>query len=235
MDVLLNAASEETLEKAQEEEGRVGRLSFVAMCLWACTYWTQSAWRTSVFVGSHLAAFAGVHAIMEPRRDVPAYLAQKHHTSRLCERGTHASSSEGNAITKCKVKLNIEEEWGVVLTGERASETTRSFGHCGMVVGCGWHCCDLGNWSVVYFRKLKDHSRWRISSPLLPSLLQGPNFLKGDALWGWRLRVGGGRLGLVSTWGAARTWAGTAWWTSVQDNTTLRDRQGQRVSSLIFS
>lgn len=134
-----------------------------------------------------------------------------------------------------KVKYRGEQEWGMVLTGERASETTRSFGHCGMVVGCGWHCCDLGNWSVVYFRKLKDHSRWRISSPLLPSLLQGPNFLKGDTLWGWRLRVGGGRLGLVSTWGAARTRAGTAWWTSIQDNTTLRDRQGQRVSSLIFS
>lgn len=37
MDILLNAASEETLEKAQEEEG-VRRLSFVAMCLCACTY-----------------------------------------------------------------------------------------------------------------------------------------------------------------------------------------------------
>lgn len=51
-------------------------------------YWTQR--RNTVFVGSHLAAFTGVHAIMEPRCDVPAYLTQKHHTSSLCDKDTHA-------------------------------------------------------------------------------------------------------------------------------------------------
>lgn len=121
-----------------------------------------------------------------------------------------------------------------VLTGERASETTRSFGHCGMVVGCRWYRRYLGNWSIVYFRKLEDHFWGRSSSPLFPSLPQGPNLLKGDTLWGRGLRVGGGRLGLVSTWRTARTWAGTARRASVQDNTTWRNREKQKLISLIF-
>lgn len=115
-----------------------------------------------------------------------------------------------------------------VLTGECASEATRSLGHCGMIVGCRWYRRYLRNGSIVYFRKLEDHSRGRSSSPLFPSLLQGPNLLKGDTLWGWRLRVGGGRLGLVSTWRAARTRAGTAGRTSIQDDTTWRNIEGQK-------
>ena len=120
-------------------------------------------------------------------------------------------------------------EW--VLTSECSSETTGSFGHCGMVVGRRWYRRYLGNGGIVYFRKLEDHPRGSSSSPLFPSLLQGPNLLKGDTLWGWRLRVGGGRLGLVSTWRAARTRAGTAAWASVQDNTTWRNREGQKNQS----
>lgn len=147
----------------------------------------------------------------------------KRHTSIIRER---------NTITKCW-QIHIEEnrkegsEW--ILTGERASETTRSFGHCGVAVGCRWYRRYLGNGSIVYFRKLEDHSRGRSSSPLFPSMLQGPNLLKGATLWGWRLRVGGGRLGLVSTWRAARTWAGTAGRASIQDNTTWRNREGQKT------
>lgn len=99
-----------------------------------------------------------------------------------------------------------------------------------MIVGCRRHCCYLGDRSIVYFRELEDHSGWRSSSPLFPSLLQGPNLLKGDTLWGWRLWVGGGRLGLVSTWRAARTWAGTAGRAGIQDNTTWKSRAEQKES-----
>lgn len=120
-----------------------------------------------------------------------------------------------------------------VLTGECASEATRSLGHCGMIVGCRWYRRYLRNGSIVYFRKLEDHSRGRSSSPLFPSLLQGPNLLKGDTLWGWRLRVGGGRLGLVSTWRAARTRAGTAGRTSIQDDTTWRNIEGQKKKNWV--
>lgn len=136
-------------------------------------------------------------------------------------------------MTKCQ-RVTTEEDrkegsdW--ILTGERASETTRSFGHRGMVVGCRWYRRYLGHGSIVYFGKLEDHSRGRSSSPLFSSLLQGPNLLKGDTLWGWRLRVGGGRLGLVSTWRAARTWTGTTGWASIQDNTTWRNRVGEKSS-----
>lgn len=152
-------------------------------------------------------------------------------------RGTRSSLSRargGNAITGCS-QVNREhnrvEGCNLELTGECASQTTRSLSHCWVVVGCRWHRCYLGNGGIVYFRKLKDHSRGRISSPLLSPLLQGPNFLKGDTLWRWRLRVGGGRLGLVSAWGAARARAGTARWASIQDNTTWRRREGLKVSS----
>lgn len=164
---------------------------------------------------------------MKPRCDVPAHLAQKHHTSCLCERSTHPSLEtqiqqllSGKGIKDRKVGHEL------VLTGECPSETTRSFSHCGMTVVCWWYCCNWGNWCIVYFRKLEDHLGRRSSSPLFPSLLQGPNLLKGDTLRGWRLRVGGGWLGLVSTWRAARAWAGAARWASIQDNTTWRKRDG---------
>lgn len=166
------------------------------------------------------------------------YTEAPYHQS-LWKRHTYIIIIRGrNALTKCwqvNIEENRKEGCNLVLTGERASETTMSFGHCGMVVGSRWHRCYLGDGGIVYFRKLKDHSRGRISSPMLPSLLQGPNFLKGATLWGWRLRVGGGRLGLVSTWRAARTRAGTAGRASVQDNATWRNRGGWKVSPLIFN
>lgn len=170
---------------------------------------------------------------MEPRCDVPTHLTQKHHTSGLYERSTHPSSE-----TELQQLLSgrcIENRWKGrewVLTGECASETTRSFGHRRKIVVCWWYRRNLGNWGIVYFRKLEDHLRGRSSSPLFPSLLQGPNLLKGDTLRGWRLRVGGGRLGLVSTWRAARTRAGTARRASVQDNTTWRKGDGWKLRSV---
>lgn len=51
-----------------------------------------SAARRGVFVCTHLAALAGVDAVVEPGRDVPAHLTQEHHASGLCEssaRGHH--------------------------------------------------------------------------------------------------------------------------------------------------
>lgn len=95
-----------------------------------------------------------------------------------------------------------------------------------MVEGCRWCCCNVGNWSIVYFRKLKDHFGGRSSSPLLPSPLQRPNLLKGATLWGWGLRMGGGRLGLVPTGRAARTGAGTTRRACIQDHTTWRNTEG---------
>lgn len=100
-----------------------------------------------------------------------------------------------------------------------------------MVVGRWWHSHNLRSWSTVNFGKLKDHFRGRCSSPWLPSLLQGSDLLKGDTLRGWRLRVGGGRLGLVSTWRAARTRTGTSRRASVQDNTTWKSREGPKLSA----
>ena len=123
-------------------------------------------------------------------------------------------------------KQRGEEEGGKwVLTGECASETTRPFSHCGVAVGSRGYRRKLGDWSTVHFRKLKDHFGGSSSSPLFASLLQGSNLLKGATLGGWGLRVGRRRLGLVTTWRAARTWTGTAAWAGVQDDTTWGSRE----------
>lgn len=53
---------------------------------------TTKTWRNTSFIQSHLAAFTGVHAVMEPGCDVPTHLTQKHHTSGLCEKGIRPSS-----------------------------------------------------------------------------------------------------------------------------------------------
>lgn len=195
----------------------------------------RKTWHNAIFVGSHLAALTGVHTVMEARCDVPTHLAQKHHTSGFYERSIYIIR-ERNTVRKYgkgNIEENRKEGSECVLTGERASETTRSFSHCGMAVGCRRYC-HLGNGSIVYFGKLEDQFRGRSPSPPFPSLLQGSNLVKGATLWGWRLRMGGGRLGLVSTWGAARTRAGTAGRASVQDNTTWRNREGRKLSELIF-
>lgn len=146
-------------------------------------------------------------------------------------------AADRNIITKLwqvNKEENRKEKRKQVLTGECAGKAARPFGHCGIVVCWWWYRCNLGDWSIVYFRKLKDHFGGSSSSPLFSSLLQGSNLLKGDTLRGWRLWVGGGRLGLVSTWRAARTRTGTARRTSVQDNTTWRNREGWELSLLIF-
>lgn len=166
-----------------------------------------------------------------PYREAPYHQsldeAHMHHYHHHHYRETHNNNCvvtiEGNRKEGCKM----------VLTGECACESTGPFCHRGMAVGCWWYRCYLGNGSIVYFRKLKDHSWGRISSPLLPSLLQGSNFLKGDALWRWRLRVWQGWLGLVSTGRTARTWAGTPCRTSVQDNTTWKKRGLQNSSQIV--
>lgn len=117
-----------------------------------------------------------------------------------------------------------------ILTGECAGETTGPFSHCWVAVGWRWYRCYLSNLSTAYFRKLKNHFWGDGSSLMFAAMFQGSDLLKGNTLWRWGLRVGGRRLGLVSTWGAARTRTGTSRWAGVQDNTSWRNRDEEKLS-----
>lgn len=116
----------------------------------------------------------------------------------------------------------------LALTGEGARQTAVPFGHRRVVVGGGRHRCHLGDGDVAHFGELEDHAGGGVPSARLGPLLQGPNLLEGDALWGRRLRVGAGRLGLIPAGGAARAGAGTAGGAGVQDDTTWHSRERQR-------
>lgn len=106
VDILLNAAPEETLRKeGMKNRGCEGCL--LCHCVF-CTQWKGKTWHNITFLWSHLAALAGMHAIMEPRCDVPAHLTQKHHTSGFCERGSH----NGCQVKKHNEKLLMAKEGG---------------------------------------------------------------------------------------------------------------------------
>lgn len=89
---------------------RVGRIEAVkgVFCVIVFFVHNEKERRGITFLWSHLAALAGMHAIMEPRCDVPAHLTQKHHTSGFCERGSH----NGCQVKKHNEKLLMAKEGG---------------------------------------------------------------------------------------------------------------------------
>lgn len=68
----------------------------------------------------------------------------------------------------------------------------------------------MSNGSIAHVWELEDHPGGNTPSAMVPSLLQHPDFLEGDALRRRGLRVGGRRLRLVSAGWASGTWTGTA-------------------------
>lgn len=87
---------------------------------------------------SHLAAFTGVYAVMEPRGNVPAHLAQEHHTSGLWKKRHNDCDQREKSNQNKLVNRDLKRKEGckLALTGECACKTTRSLGDCGVTVGC---------------------------------------------------------------------------------------------------
>lgn len=119
--------------------------------------------------------------------------------------------------TQMMVKIFLHIDHDEPLTCESSCETTWPLSCNGVSIGVLWSGCCWG--ATVHFWELEHQFRRWSGAPTRP-LFQYPDLCEGNLLWRWGLGVWRRRLCLIPTWRAARTGAGAARWSCIQDDST---------------